>query len=212
MRMLALLATLTLLHGATGELAYHAIAPGWTAPESSDYDAVVDRKVAHTGHASLLLESTKPNATSFAVRQLIRAGRYRGKRIRLSGWLKPSASGDGTALWLRVDMKDGDYVLDNMLGLGPEQIAEARRNGWTRCDVVADIPADALGIAFGARLQGDGKLWVDDLSISVVPTSVRTTTIERRHYPSAEKAAAIKRLEEEYAHAPEAPVNSGFER
>jgi hypothetical protein len=189
---------------------YRPIAPGWSAPESADYSAGIDPKVAHGGRNSLYLKSVTPNPKEYAVRQFIRADAYRGKRIRLSGWIKPNAAQFGTALWLRVDMQNGDYVLDGMLGLSPEAIA-ASKDGWVRCDLVADVPADAVGIAFGVRMNGTGEVWADDLSITTVNKSVPTTTIERRPYRAPDKEAAVDRMRKQYAAAPLHPVNMSFE-
>ena len=208
-RFLLLLAIASLVYAADAPT-YHSIAPGWTAPESADYQAGVDPRVAHGGRASLVLKSITSKAKEYAVRQQIRADSYRGKRIRLSGWLKPNGAQFGTALWLRVDMRNGDYVLDGMLGLNPKDIA-ASQNGWVRCDLVADVPADAVGVAFGVRMNGGGQIWADDLSITVVDKSAPTTTIERRPYRGPGKDAAIGRMNKEYAASPLHPINMGFE-
>jgi hypothetical protein len=189
---------------------YRPVAPGWSAPESADYSAGIDPKVAHGGHNSLYLKSVTPNAKEYAVRQLVRADAYRGKRIRLSGWIKPNAVQFGTALWLRVDMQNGDYVLDGMLGLSQEAIA-ASKDGWVRCDLVADVPGDAVGVAFGVRMNGTGEVWADDLSITTVNKSVPTTTIERRPYRAPDKEAAVERMRKQYTAAPLHPVNMSFE-
>jgi hypothetical protein len=208
-RFLSLLAIASIIYAADAPN-YHPIASGWTAPDSADYQAVIDPKVAHGGRSSLYLKSTTPNAKGYAVRQLIRADAYRGKRIRLSGWLKPNNAQFGTALWLRVDMRNGDYVLDSMLGLNPKDVA-ANQNGWVRCDLAADVPGDAVGIGFGVRMNGSGEIWADDLSITVVDTSVATTTIERRPYRGPGKDAAIERMNKQYAATSLHPVNMGFE-
>jgi hypothetical protein len=124
---------------------------------------------------------------------------YRGKRVRLSGWIDTDRAGQGGALWLRVDMQNGDYVLDNVVEL------KASHPGWTRMQLVADVPADALGISFGVRMKGDGQVWADDLSLDVVSTAVPVTTIERRKNRTED-------LRKEYANSPEHPVNLGFEQ
>jgi hypothetical protein len=173
------------------------VAAGWEGPVSPDYQAGIDRRVAHRGHASIYLKSLAPSAGGDAIRQRIRADAYRGKRIRLTGWVKAEHSG---ALWLRVDMSNGDYVLDNIVDMPP--------GDWSKRQLVADVPADALGISFGLRMKGQGQAWADDLSLDVVSTSVPTTTIERRkdHAPGA-----VSRLQEDYSRAPLHAVNLGFE-
>jgi hypothetical protein len=188
-----------------------SVATGWTVPESGDYEAGIDRKVVHSGHGSLFLKSAGANAKDYSARQRIRAGAYRGKRVRLSGWVKPDQAVEGGALWLRVDFKNGDYVLDGMLELGAKDRSIPMTNGWAKCVLVADVPEDAIGLSFGLRMRGAGEFWGDDLALEVVSKSTPTSTIERRPYRTKDKDAAIQRMVDEYAKAPERPVNLGFE-
>lgn len=173
------------------------VAAGWEGPISPDYQAGIDRKTAHSGHGSIYLRSVAAGAKGDAILQRIRADAYRGKRIRLTGWVKADHSG---ALWLRVDMLNGDYVLDNIVDMPP--------GDWRKRQLIADVPADALGISFGLRMKGQGQAWADDVALDVVSQSIPTTTIERRkdHAPGA-----AQRLQEEYSRAPLHPVNLGFE-
>jgi hypothetical protein len=188
-----------------------AVATGWTAPESSDYEAAIDHNVVHSGRGSLLLKSTTANAKDYAARQRIRADAYRGKRVRLSGWVKPGQAVEGGALWLRVDFKNGDYVLDGMLELGAKDRSVPMTDGWAKCALVADVPEEALGLSFGLRMRGAGQFWGDDLALEVVSKTTPANTIERRPYRAADKDAAIQRMRDEYSKAPERPVNLGFE-
>jgi hypothetical protein len=187
------------------------IATGWTLLSTADYRASIDQKVAHGGSASLLLASVSGDARAGAVRQIVGARAYLGKRIRLSGWLKTNGAEPAAALWLRIDMNNGDYVLDGMLARSPSRDAAANANGWARYDIVAAVPADAMGISFGVRAEGRGELWADDFSLSEVNAKTPTTTIERRRLPDAGKQQAIALLRRQYAGAPARPVNLGFE-
>lgn len=172
------------------------IAAGWEGPFTPDYQAGIDHTFRHSGRSSIYLKSASNGADS--VRQRIRADAYRGKRLRLSGWVDTDKAEQGGALWLRVDMQNGDYVLDNVVEL-------KTHSGWTRMELVADVPPDALGITFGLRMKGAGQVWADDLKLDVVGSSVPTTTIERRKNRAED-------LGKEYANAPEHPVNLGFEQ
>ena len=173
------------------------VAPGWTVPASENYRASIDRKAAHSGAASLSITSLNPDKQGFAVRQRIRADAYRGKRIRLSAWLKPDEAVEGGAIWLRIDMQNGDYILDSML-----EVSSRAARGWTRREIVAQVPADAAGISFGLRMIGPGRIWADDFRIETVAPSTPTTTIERRK---------DKTSKPDYGAAGVRPVNLGFE-
>lgn len=183
----------------------HPVAAGWTAADSSEYQAKVDRSAFHSGHASMLLKFTGSKPDGYAARQSIQVGALRGKRIRLAAWLKADQAVDGGAIWLRVDMGNGDYILDAMLEVGPKP------SGWSRYALVSEVPADAIGISFGVRMKGKGEIRADDFTLEVVDKPVATTMIERRPYRAADRAAAVQRLHEQYSSAPAKPVNMGFE-
>ncbi len=176
-------------------------AAGWEGPFTPDYQAGIDHNVRHSGRSSIYLKSNGPGAAGDSIRQRIRADLYRGKRIRLSGWINTDSAEQGGALWLRVDMQNGDYVLDNVVEL------KTGHAGWSRMELVAGVPADALGISFGLRMKGPGQVWADDLKLDVAGASVRVTTIERR-----KNRSAAEELKKEYANAPEHPVNLAFEQ
>ena len=133
--------------------------PGWSfATEGSgiprNQDAArfatgVDREVAHGGHASVSIRSIVAETHFRAVTQLIKADAYRGKRVRLTGYLKTrDVRGGWSGLWLRVDGPDAKLLaLDNM--------AAQRVMGttdWLRHVVVLDVPEAAVRLAFGALL------------------------------------------------------------
>ena len=118
---------------------------------------------------------------------------------------------EGGAVWLRVDFKNGDYVLDGMLELGAKDRSVPMTNGWAKCMLVADVPEDAMGLSFGLRMRGVGQFWGDDLALEVVSKSTPTSTIERRPYRAPDKDAAVQRMTAEYSKAQEHPVNLGFE-
>ena len=175
------------------------VAPSWTATESTAYQASIDRKVAHTGTASLALKSTGAgDPQGYAVRQRIRAASWRGKKVRLSGWIKTDRiDSGGGAIWLRIDTASGDYILDGML--------ERKGSDWTRAEVVALIPDDAVGITFGARMVGQGQMWADDFQLEPAPPKALTTTIERR------KSKGTQRVDDFLRAAPR-PGNLNFEQ
>lgn len=189
------------------------VAPGWTAPESAAYKASVDRKTRHAGHPSLLIESTGSDASGFAVSQTIKADAWRGKRIRLTGYLKADESQDGGAIWFRIDMPNGDYILDGSLDYSVADKSTRDAAGWTKSQTVAAIPADALGISFGLRMKGRGRIWASDFKWETVAAAIPTNTIERRGYKGKPgRDAAIAELQRKYASAAAQPANLDLER
>src|SRR5262245_7774323 len=79
---------------------------GWRAAGSDpgDYDMVLDTSVRHGGKASGLIKSKADDAKGFAtMMQMFRADEYRGKRLRLSGYVKADQIDQWAGLWMRID-------------------------------------------------------------------------------------------------------------
>ena len=105
-------------------------------------------------------------------------GTYRGRRIRLAGFLKTRGANDGAGLWMRVDGTDSILAFDNM---------NARRIRWTRdwqeVEVVLDVAQKAQTITFGLILVGNGKAWIDDVRIEIVRKDVPSTNMFDQEKP-----------------------------
>ncbi len=47
--------------------------------------------------------------------------------------------------------------------------------GWTKYEIVLDVPAKASILAFGALLSGTGEIWFDNVTFEVVGDAVKST-------------------------------------
>jgi len=93
-----------------------------------------------------------------------------GKRIRMSAFVKVDRVVHA-GIWLRIDAADGDTVgFDNM-----DDRPIAGTSDWTRFDVVVDVPPDAVRLAYGILLIGEGHAWIDDVTFETVGTDVALT-------------------------------------
>jgi erythromycin esterase len=123
------------------------------------YVAVIDRDEKHAGERSLRIEFREQGNFGVATNQFP-VDAARGQRLRLSGFLRTKDITTGWAgLWMRVDGSDGVLAFDNM-----QQRGITGTTGWTRYEVVLDVPDDATNINFGALLTGNGTAWVDSLA------------------------------------------------
>ena len=170
------------------------------------YELGRDLEVVRGGQSSAYLRSRSADITSesfIALTQLVRADHFRGKRVRLSGYLKVnSITGPGAGLWLRGDSPGTSKAFDNMDG--------RRRTGtedWRLAEVVVDMPADAIGIAFGALHTGPGIVWIDDLRLEVVGPEVAVTA-PAVDLPNGSDSAS---LAAGYGRMGAEPVNMDFE-
>src|SRR5579864_2377987 len=129
------------------------VASGWmVSPDyAEDFEVGVDRVVARSGKASTYIAS-KPQATetSYAnIGQRIKADAYRGKRVRLSAFLKTINVTGGARLWMRIDSEKGILGRDPM-----NDRALKGTNNWSKLEIVLDVPEDSAGVIFGLRLNG----------------------------------------------------------
>ena len=111
--------------------------------------------------------------------QTIDAADYRGQRVRFSAVVRSEDVSSWAGLWMRVDGQDKKILaFDNM------QSRPIRgTTGWTRHEVVLDVAPNAVQVAFGILLGGNGAAWIDDAKVEAVPNSVPTTVPERDVLP-----------------------------
>ena len=157
---------------------------------------------AHSGAAAAFIARSARTGTGAGVYlQAIRAEEYRGKRLRLSGWMRHTDA-DSAGLWMRVDgVTQYTLKFDNMSGRYGTGTA-----GWHKESVVLDVPAQAASIYFGALLIGFGDMVIDDLKLEVVGTDVPETALGTAPHDrdSTLVAAELERIRR-------APVNLDFE-
>ena len=140
------------------------------------FELTRDTTTKHGGQSSGSLKATDRAGRFGTFTQWFSAQEYRGKRVRLSAYLKTEQVGQGggqgrTGLWMRVDGKQQTAIaFDNMQSqpvLGTKD--------WQEYSVVLDIPPQAEAIFFGCLLIGDGHVWVDDMKFTIVGPEVATT-------------------------------------
>lgn len=150
--------------------------PPWFAYASPAHEFGVDQGIRRNGRSGYV-RSIAPVPTTGepfgALIQSISALGYRGKRLRLSGYVRAdSVTGRGAGLWMRIDSPVRSTAFDNMVGYGRPILGNL---DWTKESVVLDVAEDAIGVTFGLLLSGGGVARVDDMSLEVVDSSVPTT-------------------------------------
>jgi hypothetical protein len=152
---------------------------GWLAGNvegaSDDYVVGVDRLQVHSGKASAYIRAKTDAPQGFgALSQRFHAGSFKGRRVRLTGYLRVQSVEGWAGLWMRIDGADGNLQgFDNM-----EQRPVKGTSEWVRREVVLNVPPDAFAIAIGALLVGPGQVWVADFTLEVVGSDVPTTVAE----------------------------------
>jgi hypothetical protein len=140
--------------------------------------------VDRTEPGTILIEALAPAevvGSQFAtLMQSIQADDYRGTRLRVSAELSGEGVGRG-ALWLRIDDRAGKVLaFDNMMAR-EDHGALGGTFGWTRRDIVVDVPLPAESLHYGAMLTGAGRLRVRDFRIEAADAGDEPT--DQRGYP-----------------------------
>lgn len=111
------------------------------------------------GKASAVIESE--GTEGFRAIMYTLPNNYTGRKITLSGYLKTENVTDGFAgLWMRIDP---EVAFNNMQNVGLKGT-----NDWKKYEVTLNMsPENTQQIVIGALLSGKGKIWVDDLKVSI---------------------------------------------
>jgi hypothetical protein len=157
-------------------LAADKLPGGWfkAGTKPQDYEVNVDRKNIFKEKQSLSITGKSGDTEGFGtLMQKIKAGKFAGKRVRLSGYLKSKDISGWGGLWMRVDGEgEKSLAFDNMQDRGVSGTSD-----WKKYDIVLDVPAKSQYIAFGILTSGKGTLWINNLTFDTVGKNVKTTNM-----------------------------------
>lgn len=118
---------------------------------------------AHSGNKSLLFAldglADYSNTYDGLVFQSINSDAYLNRTVRFSAFAKgefADTNGYGF-LWIKVYLADKTYMSYPVKATNLINTSD-----WKKYEVIAEIPANATEIQFGAILQKKGKIWLDD--------------------------------------------------
>jgi hypothetical protein len=103
--------------------------------------------------------------------QVSNADRFRGKRVRLSAWVKTEGVASHSGLWMRVDGPSGDATKPLASDAMQDRGITGTRD-WRAYEIILDVATDAVDIAYGTHLSGSGTLWIDDMDLEEVSDRV----------------------------------------
>jgi len=131
----------------------------WTTFGENSATITADSQIKQEGKTSVLFNSTENSGFKALMYKL--PENYTGKKITLSGYIKTENISDGFAgLWMRIDP---DVAFDNMKKVGLQGT-----NDWKKYEVTLNMsPENTDKIVLGALLVGKGKMWVDNLTVSI---------------------------------------------
>jgi hypothetical protein len=125
---------------------------------------------------------SRPTVIGFGtLMQEFSADAYRNQRIRFSAEVRSQGIVGWAGLWMRVDdQKDDSPSFDNM-----QNRPIVGTTGWTRYDVVLDVPDDSIRVALGILLEGTGQVWMREIRFEVVTPDVPCTDVTGSVLPDA---------------------------
>jgi len=151
-----------------------------TGQAVNDYDFSTEPSDRRPGKRCAVMRARVEKPRAFAtLMQEVLADDYRGRRLRMSGWLRSDKVAGHGAIWMRIDGPDRRMLaFDNMHSRPVHGTTP-----WQRYDVVLDVGTDAAIIAFGLLLDGGGALWLDEPAFDIVGPDVPTTETEKPRAP-----------------------------
>lgn len=133
---------------------------GWTKSYSENYTISLDSTIVKKGKYSILIEFNE-GEIDYKSFDFIIPDNYSGKKVTLSGYIKTENVSDGYAgLWMMID--EGVWF-DNMSDSGIKGTTD-----WKKYEITLNLkPFEKNKITIGGLLVGKGKMWLDNLNISI---------------------------------------------
>ena len=153
----------------------HAFANGEFNPRQKETEPFLigldenERRKGGAGEPAMYIRSGNAKSDEWGqMRTVFAADEYRGKRIRLSGYLKCKDVETSSSMQMWVMDADGNGLAQD--DMGGHQLTGTK--DWARYDIVSDVPQSAVRIIVIASLRGRGSLWADGLELAVVGNDV----------------------------------------
>ncbi len=131
----------------------------WEIFGNGEYKIAYDQITFQHGIVSGSIESIDDKGDFKALSYKIPYG-FSGKKIKLTGYIKTeNVAGGWAGLWMRIDPQ---VAFDNMQSRGITGTTD-----WKKYDIELDLINSAKTIVVGGLLVGTGKMWVDNLSVTI---------------------------------------------
>ena len=160
------------------EMAENGIPSGWNNFGSLNYMLALDSTNIKSGKYSATIEFKK-GSSDFKAWAFTIPDNYPGKKITLTGYIKTENVEDGYAgLWMRIDPS---IAFDNMNKNGAKGTTD-----WTKYEITLEMnPEKTKQIVIGGLLVGKGKMWLDNLSVSIDGKDIKDVKpFEKKSFPA----------------------------
>jgi len=142
----------------------------WNTFGNSSYTTALDSTIFQSGTKSAMI-SYNGNSPDYKAWAYEIPAKYQGKKIKLTGYLKTENVTDGYAgLWIRIDP---NVSFENMSKRGITGTTD-----WKKYEITVDYSPEATKIAIGGILEGKGKMWIDNLEITIDGKPLNKATLK----------------------------------
>ncbi|MDO5978767.1 S41 family peptidase [Flavivirga spongiicola] len=141
------------------EIVENEKAKNWKEMGQGQYKVHFDQNIKQHGETSASIESIGETVNFKALGYHIPAD-FGGKKIKLTGFIKTENIVNGWAgLWMRIDPQ---VAFDNMKSRGIKGTTD-----WKKYEVELNLSNQAETVVIGGLLVGSGKMWVDNLEVTI---------------------------------------------
>jgi erythromycin esterase len=146
---------------------------GWSGPFGVgvfSYETLTTTDDPHTGKRCAMIRSIpgpRYGESYGRVAQIVDATPYRGQKVRLRAAVRTDVAGPGNQahLWLNYYMEEPGSETDTLDAQTAQAITTPK---WKVIEIVRDVPKEADVLSFGLALVGEGRAWLDSVSLEVV--------------------------------------------
>ncbi len=150
----------------------------WNEFGNQNYIIALDSTEVRSGKYSVSIEF-KDDKPDFKAWGYTIPDNYAGKNITLTGYIKTENVTDGYAgLWMRIDPS---VAFNNMNGKGATGTTD-----WTKYEITLPMnPQKTKQIVIGGLLVGKGKMWLDNLKVTIDGKDIHSLKpLERKMFPA----------------------------
>lgn len=134
-------------------------ATSWNIFGDGSHKVYLDSQNAYDGKTAAVIENFEAEGGFKAIGFDIPSN-FDGKKIKLTGYIKTENVTEHAGLWMRIDPSVG---FDNM-----NDRPITGTTTWTKYEVELKLnPSQAKKIVVGGLLSGSGKMWIDNLEVTV---------------------------------------------
>ena len=167
-----------------------ALPKGWMKGDFNNlYTLRVDSTVSHSGRYSLLIHKTGKGPDAYISNKFSIPFIFKGDSITISGFLKTAELSGEASIWIEAIGKNnsslGFYTAGSTLNGNSE---------WQKFTITIPFDAyDTESIDMGSSLEGSGKVWLDDLALTVDGKEIQSAPlyVGRKGYYKAEDDTAF---------------------